>query len=231
MFGFDGTLYVGDLPVLAYARHCAEQLPAAQATALIDGIRFFLEGKSIGESSVDIASARNGYDAVEVLAATAGLADRQVHAAYRLARQDLAGSAFAVDPPDGLLPVLEDLVDVHVSVLAEADPTGLVEVLDATGLTPHVSEVILRSQPMADVIGDLLRRIDAAEPSRLLVVGDRWSGFLEEAAGAGAVTAMIDRFGSGDGRPLFRAADMAGLVAGIREWAAAHGAMRSEVRS
>src|SRR4051794_13310287 len=52
MFGFDGTLYVGDLPVLAYARHCAEQLPAAQATALIDGIRFFLEGKSIGESSV-----------------------------------------------------------------------------------------------------------------------------------------------------------------------------------
>jgi len=222
LFDFDGTLYVGDLPVLAYARHCAEQLPALGGTQLIDGIRFFLEGKSVGGGHVDLGDAEDGYQAVEILAAAAGLTENEINTAYRLSRDDLAASAFAIDAPEGLDRLLTDLREIHVIVVA-GHPVGVAEVLAATGVTGHIDQIITdaaKPEGMPAIIDAALSTIDAGtDPRRLLVVGDRWSSDLADACRAGATTALIDRFGRGDGDPTVRAADLASLIPAIRAWA------------
>lgn len=224
LFDFDGTLYVGDLPILAYARHCSEVLSVAGATALIDNIRFFLEGKLFGDQLVDLTAAQDGYEAVEILAAAAGLTTAQVSAAYRAARMDLAASAFALDAPDGLVGLLQDLPGVHVMVVTNADPTGVGEVLDSIEVSDFIHQVITdagKPASMPGLIAESLQQIGAAgEPGRMMVVGDRWSTDLVDAHRLGAATALIDRFSRGDGAPTLRAADLAGLVPGIRDWVA-----------
>jgi phosphoglycolate phosphatase-like HAD superfamily hydrolase len=234
IFDFDGTLYVGDLPILAYARHCAEQLTDQSATDLIDGIRFFLEGKSAGNRRIDLSDAEDGYQAVEVLASALGLTDPQVRQAYRLARADLAASAFALEAPEGLVALLDQLRGadqrhgVHIAVVTNAAALGVGEVLAAIELAGLIDEVIIdagKPAGMPDIIAATLRRIDAVDtPDRLMVVGDRWADDLADAHRARAVTAMVDRFSRGDGEPALRAADLVGLIPGIRQWAQERGA-------
>ncbi len=223
LFDFDGTLYVGDLPTLAYARHCADQLPPAAATDLIDGIRFFLEGKSIADRRVDLGAAEDGRQAVEILAAAAGLTPDQVAAAYRRSRTDLAASAFVLDPPEGLAELLTELVGVHIMIVTNAHRVGVAEVLAAIGLIAYIDEVVTdagKPDSMPGIVRSTLARIDsAAEPRRLMVVGDRWSADLADASRIGATTALIDRFRRGDGQPTVRATGLAGLIPAIRDWA------------
>lgn len=223
VFDFDGTLYVGDLPVLSHARHCAEQLSDAEATTLIDNVRLFLEGKSVGDRFVDLAPARDGLQAVEMLGAAAGLSTEQINDAYRASRRDLAGSAFAMDAPDGLRELLAGLERAHVMVVTNAGPTGVHEVLESVELSPYIDEVITgagKPDSMPGIITAVLQRIAAPDqPRRLMVVGDRWDTDLTGAHRLGAATALVDRFGRGDGTPTFRAAELAGLIPGIRDWA------------
>ncbi len=233
MFDFDGTIYVGDLPVLAYARHSADQLGEAAATDLIDGIRFFLEGRSVRDADaglrVDLGVAQDGFQAVEILADNMGLTDRQIGTAYRQARLDLGRTAFALDPPEGLIELLTELAGVHVMVVTNADSAGVTEVLTAIGLAGHIDDVITdagKPGSMPRIIADTLRRIGAVDaPTRLMAIGDRWTEDLAEAHLAGACTALVDRFGRGDGTPTARAADLAGLLPAIQRWAGARRAL------
>ncbi len=232
LLDFDGTLYVGDLPILAYARHCAEQLPAAGATELIDGVRFFLEGTSIGDRRVDLGAAEDGYQAVEILGRALGLTEGQVDSAYALARDDLAASAFALDQPEGLEELLDELSGVHVMVVTNAHPVGVAEVLSAIGLARFVDELITDAGKPGSMPALLRRTLavihGADEPRRLMVVGDRWSSDLADAAGVGATTGLIDRFGRGDGNPTVRASQLSALVPAIRRWADQFGGLGAE---
>jgi FMN phosphatase YigB (HAD superfamily) len=223
LFDFDGTLYVGDLPILSHARHCADQLSVADAITLIDNLRLFLEGKSVGDRFVDLTTARDGLEAVEILGAAAGLSIEQIGDAYRSSRRDLAASAFAMDAPAGLLELLTELPGAYVLVVTNADPTGVQDVIDSIELAPYVDQLITaagKPDSMPAVIGAALQRIAApGRPERLMVVGDRWDTDLTDAHRLGAATALVDRFGRGEGTPTLRAADLAGLVPGIRDWA------------
>lgn len=229
LFDLDGTLYVGDLPILAFARHCAEQLSDHGATHLIDNVRYFLEGKSAGDRLVDLGAAQDGDDAVEILAAAAGLTPDRVAAAHRAARADLAGSAFALEAPDGLLGLLESLHTTHVMVVTNAE-VGVAEVLAAIGVAGRIHQVITavdKPAAMPAIIDATLHRIGAdQDPQRMMVVGDRWRSDLADAHRRGAETALVDRFGRGDGTPTLRAADLASLVPGIRNWADRYGGAR-----
>ena len=228
IFDFDGTLYVGDLPVLAYARHAAQLLPDDAATDLIDGIRYFLEGRAVNAPTVDLNEADDAHHAVELLAAAAGLTEDQLSGAYRRARADLAGSAFALDAPDGLVELLDELQDAHVMVVTNADLTGVAEVLTAIGLAGHIDEIVTdagKPASMPAIIDRTLELIGAAvEPHRLLVVGDRWTADLADAHRVGALTALVDRFRRGAGEPSIRAGSLGEMVPQIRAWAAGHGA-------
>ncbi|MET3806453.1 FMN phosphatase YigB (HAD superfamily) [Nakamurella sp. UYEF19] len=232
LIDFDGTLYEGDLPVLSYARHCAAHLDDAGATALIDGIRYFLEGKAIGTVAVDLSTAEDGCQAVEILAAAAGLSTDQVDEAYRRSRVDLAASAFALDAPEGLAALLGALTGVHVVVVTNADRIGVREVIDAIGLAELVDEVVTdagKPDTLPRIVAAALDRIGASsDPTRLMAVGDRWLHDLAAAQLAGARTAMVDRFDRGVGEPDVRARTLAGLLPGITDWARQHGALASD---
>ena len=225
LFDFDGTLYTGDLPVLAYARHVTDFLDHAAATSVIDGIREFLEGKH-SDSAVrllaDVSAAADGYQAVELLAAAAGLDPHQVHLAYRAARAGLAASAFALDPVPGLVELLAEFSGrAYVVVVTNADPDGIAEVLVTLGLAELIDEVITDAGKPA-AMPDLVRRLLArtgGRPDRLLAVGDRWATDLAAAHAAGCATALVDRFGRGDGDPTWRADATEALVPVIRSWA------------
>lgn len=223
LFDFDGTLYVGDLPILAYARHAAELLPDDAATDLIDGIRFFLEGKSMSGRGADLSAAQDGHAGVEMLARAAGLSSESLDGAYRLARQDLARSAFALDVPEGLPELLNDLHDVYVLVITNTDLTGVAEVLTAIEIAGHIDQIITdadKPSTMSGHVADALAHIGATDaPHRLMVVGDHWTNDLSDAFAAGSQTALVDRFHRGDGTPHLRAASLAELVPGIRQWA------------
>jgi FMN phosphatase YigB (HAD superfamily) len=223
LFDFDGTLFVGDLPTLAFARHCGEQLPGAAAVALIDGIRYFLEGKSTGARRHHPGAARDGNEAVDVLAAAAGLRTEQIRRAYRLSRRDMAGSAFTLEAPPGLPEVLADVAAAYVAVMTDADDIGVAEVLTATGVAEYVDEVFFdagKPGARSAVIESVLSRIGATNaPDCLLVAGDRWATELAPAHSRGAATALVDRFHRGEGSPTFRAPDLAGLLPEIRSWA------------
>jgi FMN phosphatase YigB (HAD superfamily) len=232
LFDFDGTFYVGDLPILAFARHCAELLPDAAAVRLIDGIRYFLEGKTIGDPPPAQPPATDGFNAVELLAVDAGLSAGQIDTAYQLSRRDLAGSAFALDAPDGLLELLADVADAHVAVVTNAPETGVREVIRAIGAFDLVDEIITEAgkpSNMPGIIASVLGRLSSPEPGRLLAVGQHWARDLADAHTAGAFTALLDRWGTGEGSPDFRARTMADLVPAIRDWAGAY-ASREKVR-
>ena len=230
LFDFDGTLYVGDLPILAYARHAAELLPDDAATDLIDGVRFFLEGKSASGRTVDLTNAEDGYMSVEALARAAGLSSDHLDGAYRLARQDLAGSAFALEAPEGLPELLADLADAYVMVVTNADLTGVAEVLTAIEVAGHIDQIVTdagKPSSMPGHVTSALTRIDALDaPDRLMVVGDRWTTDLADAFAAGARTALVDRFRRGDGTPHLRGANLAELIPAIRSWADELGGLR-----
>ncbi len=222
MLDFDGTAYVGDLPVQAYARRLAEQLPEPAGVALIAGARRFLERREVpGDPGTDLSAAEDGYQAVELLAVAAGLDAGQISAGYRASRHDLAASAFALDPVEGLAALLHELGSLAVvKVISNADATGVHEVLDGVGLTPWLDEVIVDAGK-PDCWPDLLRRtIDlVGSARRIMAVGDRWNGDLAAVAAAGGWTALIDRFDRRDGTPDVTGPDLAGLLPELRKHA------------
>lgn len=222
MLDFDGTVYTGDLPVQAYARRLAEQLPDPARTGLIAGMRRFLEGRHVpGDPGTDLSMAEDGYQAVELLAIAAGLDAGQLSVGYRASRLDLAGSVFALDPVDGLAELLRELGSRAVVVLvSNADVTGVHEVLDAVGLTPWLDEVVVDAGKPGcwpDLLSRVVEEVGSAE--RIMAVGDRWSSDLAPVSAVGGWTALIDRFGRADGAPDVAGPDLEGLLPRIREQA------------
>ncbi len=228
LLDFDGTVYVGDLPILSYARHASAGLePHAQA-AVIDGIRGLLEGRHTGRSTVDLSDAEDGRRAVELLAAAAGVGPGELTRAYAASRDDLAGSAFALDIPEGLVALLAGLHGpAWTAVVTDAPHTGVVEVLDSLGISGLIDDVITGADEparRAAVVTAVRHRLARSGPDpagRLVAVGNRWAVNLAPTHRMGGATAYIDRFGRGDGDPSWRAPTLGPLVPELLGWAAA----------
>src|SRR6478752_3685946 len=134
---FDGVVHSGDLPVQSFARHLTDALPADQVRAMIAGMRGYLEGRpELIPAGIDLASAEDGDQAVELLGRTAGLSERVITGARRASRADLAASAWAVDESDGLDELLA-AIDGRASlgVLTEPDDPAAPAVLESIGIT------------------------------------------------------------------------------------------------
>lgn len=218
---FDAAVYVGDLPILAFARQCAEQLPEQAAGWLIDGIRFFLEGRTIGGRSAELserlADVQDGIGAVAVLAGGVGLTAADIAAAHRRSREDVVASAFALEPPAGLIGLLAEFPEVFLTVRADYDVAGVLEVLEVLGLAPHVDqiagvdEVTGVDRPGSEIPAE-------SRPVQVLAVSNRWIGDLESAAARGATTVLVDRFGRNAGSPSHRISDLSDLAPAVRRW-------------
>ncbi len=213
----DGVVHPADLAVQSFARHVAEALPADGARDVIAGMRGYLEHAPGATGPRD---AEDGDQAVDMLAAAAGVPRARIEAARLASRHDLASTGWLLEPSDGLAELLESLRGALVVVLTTARDPAAAAVLDACELTDRVD--LVTDGPVTSVLPAVLQRIGATTaPERLLMIGTRWAGELAAAQAAGAATGMIDRFDRNLGTPTWRSADLAGLVEPARNWCAA----------
>lgn len=200
---FDGTVAVGDEPVLAYFRGIAG--PAADD--------LLASWASTGEGY------RDGYALVADWAARHGVEESVRSAAYAASRAALHAGSAAVVAPAGLADLLRSRPsDVRCVLVTNAPVAGIEPVLDRLGLGGLLDELIGdagKPAGMPEILAGLLR---GRSPDRLLSIGDIWRNDLEPAAAIGAATAFIDRFGLGEGSPTFRARTLEALLPDIAGW-------------
>lgn len=211
---FDGTVCLGDAPVLAYADQVAQRLPEAPAAAVRTGIEQFLTG------ALTLPDCEDGYQAVVALGGhdlpAAGLS-----AAYLASRSDL--DAEATTPPQGLGELLDELraQDVAVVLVTNAPLTGVDVWLSHHQIAPRLDAVVPdagKPERMAAVLTGILRQYQA-EPVHLASLGDVWRNDIEPAMALGAAGLFIDRFGSGRGPATHTGGSVEALYPHIRRWA------------
>lgn len=217
----DGTVLVGDDPVLAYADAAAALLDARSPGRGAE-LRATVDAYLAGEPAVD---APDGYTATAAAARALGLGGPELAAAYasvagRLEHYDIAA------PPE-LAPLLAGLPPgIRVVVASNAPLEWVARVLERVELADLVDE---RHGDLGkpDGLRTLAARLTAEHElpaARLFGVGDIWRNDLEPIAALGGETALIDRWGRSGGDPDHRAATFAGIVPAIRAWATASAA-------
>ncbi|WP_053774965.1 HAD family hydrolase [Clavibacter capsici] len=219
VFDFDGTVSLGDGPVLRYAHHVSETLAGEArirfASALAAGL------PQVGRAS----GAVDGYALVQGLAADHGVPARLLSAAFLASRAELGGPHAPVLAPAGLAAFLQGLPGRVRRVLVTNSPdVRIPEALAALGLDGAFDEVVTGAGKPAGMPA-VLDRVDpgpGAGPAaaRLLSVGDLWVNDLEPAHALGFSTALVGPGAADDARPTFRAPSVADLYDDIDAWLA-----------
>lgn len=206
LFDFDGTIALGDGPVLAYASQVAAALD--DGAGFVDAIRGVLAA-SDGE-------ALDGYDAVRRAARKRGADARLLSAAYLASRAELATHAAPVTAPDGLADFLREAAPLAERVLVTNAPAIRIdEALHALGLAGLFDRIVTSAGKPAG-----LEALLAALPedSRVLSVGDIWHNDLAPAHARGHATALIGGFPDAGATPTYSAADFASLIPQLGAW-------------
>ncbi|MBD8539956.1 HAD family hydrolase [Frigoribacterium sp. CFBP 8751] len=231
---FDGTVCLGDGPVLTYARLLDEALAAADERhppGLVEAVLARFVGSPLDDepAGVDEAIAHadgspDGYVVAERVSRALGVDDAARSAAYAGARAALADGRLETTAPEGLAELLDSLSDaVHVVLVTNSPEHGVVQPLERLGLADRVDEIVTDARKPSGLPAVLDRlRADAGledRPDRLLSVGDIWANDLEPAAAQGSPTALVERFPAPDARPTHRATTLPELYPAIRAWA------------
>lgn len=206
LFDFDGTIALGDGPVLAYAQHVATALGADDG--FVDGIRAALD-LADGESL-------DGYDAVRQAAEARGAGPEMLSAAYLASRAALATPDAPVVAPDGLAEFLtETTADAERVLVTNAPPIRIAEALDDLGLAGLFDRIVTDARKP-----DGLDAVLAGLPTdaRVLSVGDIWHNDLAPAHARGHATALIGGFSDPEATPTYRAATFVELIPQLRAW-------------
>lgn len=210
---FDGTVCLGDGPVLAYADAAAEQINEPGSQALRDGLADFLA------ESPGAPAYKDGYAAVAALAE--GLVDAGgLSRAYAQSRQRLAAGTVEISAPVGLADFLDSLAGVVFRVLLTNAPlVGVPESLAALGLSGSIDLVIPEAGKPAGFAELLPILLADKAPHELLSVGDVWSNDIELPARHGCATAFIDRFEHRSGASTLSSPRFELLYDAISDWA------------
>lgn len=210
---FDGTVCLGDGPVLAYADAVAAQIPQSARQTLHDGLAAFLA------EDPQAPAYKDGYAAVAALADGA-MAEAGLSHAYLESRRQLAAGAVEITTPVGLASFLHGLNGVAFRVLLTNAPIiGVPESLVKLGLTDAIDLVIPNAGKPAgflDLLPILLANRAAHE---LLSVGDVWGNDIDLPSQQGCATAFIDRFNHRNGAASISAARFEAMYDDISRWA------------
>ncbi|KPG84401.1 hypothetical protein [Frigoribacterium sp. RIT-PI-h] len=231
---FDGTVCLGDGPVLTYARLLDEALTATDEQhplRLVEAVLARFVGSPVDDepAGVDEAIAHadgspDGYVVAERVSRALGVDDAARSAAYAGARAALADGRLETTAPEGLAELLDSLPDtVHVVLVTNSPEHGVVQPLERLGLAARVDEIVTdaRKPTGLPAVRDRLRAAAGLEgrPDRPLSVGDIWPTDLEPAAAPGPPPALVERFPAPDARPPHRATTLPELYPAIRAWA------------
>jgi phosphoglycolate phosphatase-like HAD superfamily hydrolase len=204
LFDFDGTIALGDGPVLAYAQQVAAAL--GDDGSLIDDIRSVLAAAD--DDSLD------GYDAVRRVAEARGADARLLSAAYLASRAQLGTEGAPISAPDGLADFLAS-VDAERILVTNAPDIRIGDALDALGLGGLFDRIVTGAgKPRG--LDALLAELPA--DARVLSIGDIWHNDLAPAHARGHATALIGGFSDPDATPTFRAAEFSTLVPQLEAW-------------
>lgn len=235
IFDFDGTITVGDGPVLAYAAQVATRLAPGLADSFRAAVAAGLHGETSttstsSTSTVPTADAVDDYDLVRQVALAHGADTTLLSAAYLASRELLATekapiAAPALEPtrgtraPDDLASWLRRLsTRAYLLLATNAPSTGLDRALAVLGVTDAFDEVrtsVGKPDGMHALVDEMLAR------GPVLSVGDVWHNDLEPVWARGAATALLTRAGAGDARATYRADTLGGLAPSITAWASA----------
>ena len=213
LLDLDGTLYRGDGPVIAYARHL--DLPPPFLSTVDAYLR---HGSGV------VPDATDGWEAVQRLAAEHDVDPARMDAAFLASRMALAEPDCDIGMPPDLLPLLRELRPTTYLLLAtNSPPDWLAALLSRLGVADVLDDVVTRADKptgLPGILRLLADRIDAvARPWRIFSVGDHWRNDIAPARDFGAVTGYIDRFGRADGPADAVAPTFEGVLPAIRRWA------------
>lgn len=144
IFDFDGTLCLGDDPVLTYAQLVDDAIAARGLpdAAVRDAVQRGLDAGNLnipeiklddndypadiaGKTDMVLWPLQDGYQLVQLLGLQAGLDSTETHAAFRASRDQLLTGGLGssdVHAPDGAVEVLQQLRDRAVLVLITNSP-------------------------------------------------------------------------------------------------------------
>jgi FMN phosphatase YigB (HAD superfamily) len=206
LFDFDGTIALGDGPVLAYAQHVATALGGDDG--FVDGIR-----SALGHAD---DAALDGYDAVRRAAEERGADARMLSEAYLASRTRLATADAPIAAPDGLAEFLaETSADAERVLVTNAPPIRIAEALDGLGLAGLFDRIVTDARKPAGLDAVLA---DLPAEARVLSIGDIWHNDLAPAHARGHATALIGGFADPAATPTYRAAAFAELIPQLRDW-------------
>jgi FMN phosphatase YigB (HAD superfamily) len=217
VFDFDGTVAVGDGPVLRYAHHTANALPAAARADFLADIASQLRFVSTDGGAPD------GYALVRDTALSLGLPPDELRAAFILSRSELATELAPIAPPEGFAAFLEGIEGRALCVLATNSPdVGMIAALDALGVR-HLFDHVFTSAGKPAGMDRVLDEVDPGQEcgspaERLLSIGDLWHNDLAPAAARGFSTALIGRHVPGGAKPSLVAERLSDLYAPILAW-------------
>lgn len=212
LFDFDGTVALGNGPLLAYARSVADRLPGGEEGEFLDEIDRALAAPASG--LVD------GYDLVRFVAEQHGIRASALQDAYRASRTLLATPAAPVVAPARLAEFLDEHRLLARAVLATNAPaTRIEEALNVLGVARSFDEIHTEvGKPHG--LGALIETLLADGP--VLSIGDIWANDLAPAQERGATTALVAAAGfvPADATPTFRAERLDELYDDIAAWLA-----------
>ena len=214
IFDFDGTVALGEGPVLAYAN--AVMRRAGLAPAFVDEIAQRLAHAESEGGAVD------GYDLVRVRAEHVGVDADTLAGAYLDSRALLGTAAAAVVAPAGLVDLLEETTAERI-LLTNAPAVRLTETLAGLGLEGRFDRIVTDAgkpdgfDALLDEIGD----------RPVLSVGDIWRNDLAPAHARGHATALVGGFVDPAATPTYRAPRLEGLLDDLRHWVASASAVAS----
>lgn len=209
VFDFDGTVAVGNGPVLAYAREVARHGG--------DGLLERIERTLAAFDSGTAPRFRDGYDVVGTLAADAGIRPAAAQAAYLASRRALATGA-GVEPAPGLRDLLAALpATVRVVLATNAPANGVEALLERWGVRARFDELRFECGKPAGLTPVIQ---DALGEGPVLSIGDIVENDLAPAAALGADTALVGATAATSSAAVtLRAATLAELAPQILAWA------------
>lgn len=210
IFDFDGTLAVGNGPVLAYARYAAE----AAADDYLARVEAELATYDRGESCF-----RDGYDVVGTFAREDGVDEATLNAAYQHSRTHLGTGDAPVSPAPGLVDLVQHLdPGIRIILATNAPGEGIPALLETWGIAGRFAATHFRvGKPTG--LEPILTAALADGP--VLSIGDIFAFDLAPAHALGADTALVGATATTSNEsPTLRATTLAELAPEIHRWAA-----------
>jgi len=211
----DGTVCLGDAPVLAFASRAFAHLEPTTRARAHAALEAFLAGDATA-----VPGARDGYQAGARIASALGVGPEAREAAFAASRTAIDEWLGEIRAPERLVDALRAAAARRVLVTNSPAP-AVARVLAALGIRDVFHDVVPsagKPERMAEALDALgvSRRVD---PHALATIGDIWANDHAEAHARGASTFLIDTADFGDGEPTARARTPDELAPAVAAWA------------